>query len=102
MSTSLSLGSIKEKAMGTLSVARKYAVVLFLLFFVAIYGFLAWRTLTLSQAEPDPSALTTELQTAGVPKIDQDVLNKIQQLQDNSVSVQTLFDEARSNPFQEQ
>lgn len=101
MTTKLSTRAFKDTGVRLLRLGYHYAAVLFLLFLVVIYGFLAWRTLSLSQTEPDQSAVTTELKTAGVPKIDQDVLNKIQQLQDNSVSVQTLFDQARNNPFKE-
>ncbi len=93
--------SSKVQLLRAVRTARKYTVIIYLVFFLSIYGFLAWRTISLSQVEPDQSAVTAELKTSGVPKIDQEVLNKIQQLQDNSVSVQTLFEEARSNPFQE-
>lgn len=93
--------SPKDKLASLLRKLRRYSVPLFLLFLLAIYGFLALRVIMLDQVQPDPSDVTAKLKTAGVPHIDQDVLNKIQQLQDNSVQVQTLFDKARSNPFQE-
>lgn len=80
---------------------QKYSIVLFLTFLIGIYGFLVWQIISLDKAEPDQSVVNAKLKTAGVPRIDPDVLNKIQQLQDNSVEVQTLFDKARSNPFQE-
>ena len=81
--------------------ARKHIVPIFLLFLFGIYGFLGLRIVALNQVQPNQSAVADKLKTAGVPHIDQGVLNKIQQLQDNSVSVQTLFDSARSSPFQE-
>ncbi|HEX8226827.1 MAG TPA: hypothetical protein VF572_03070 [Candidatus Saccharimonadales bacterium] len=80
---------------------QKYAVPLFILFLIGIYGFLAWRIVTLNQAQPDQTAVQAKLKSAGVPHVDPEVVSKIQQLQDNSVEVQTLFDEARTNPFQE-
>jgi predicted negative regulator of RcsB-dependent stress response len=96
--TSTSLKENIEKATTSL---RRYSVPAFLLFLLAIYGFLGWRIVSLNQVEPDQAAVTAQLKTAGVPRIDPDALSKIQQLQDNSVEVKTLFDQARSNPFQE-
>jgi predicted negative regulator of RcsB-dependent stress response len=97
----LDIQNLQDRARHALHIARKYAVALFLLFLLVIYSYLGWRVVSLDQIKPDQSAVSSKLQTAGVPHIDQDALNKIQQLQDNSVQVQTLFDQARSNPFQE-
>jgi hypothetical protein len=80
---------------------QKYDAMIFFVFLAVIYGFLLWRITSLSQATPDPSTVATKAQATHSPHIDQSVVNKIQQLQDNSVNVQALFDEARSNPFQE-
>jgi hypothetical protein len=91
----------KEQVYHYLHLARRYAAVVLLVFLSCIYGFLAWRILVLSQAQPDASAVSSELKTVGVPKVDEDVVSKMQKLEDNSVSVQTLFDQARSNPFGE-
>jgi hypothetical protein len=93
--------SLKDRALRTGQKLRQYSVLLFVLFIFGIYGFLSWRVFTLDQAQPDPAEVSAELKTAGVPNIPTDVVNKMQQLQDNSVSVQSLFDEARRNPFQE-
>ena len=92
---------LKEKLFQYLSVVRNNAPIAFVIFLVAIYGFLAWRISQLLQAEPNASAVSAQLQNVGVPKVDPDVVNKMQQLKDNNVSVKSLFDDARSNPFQE-
>ncbi len=97
----LQASSIKNNLGHAALTARRYILPIFLIFLLGIYSFLAWRVLTLNQVEPDQSVVTAKLQTAGVPHIDPDALSKIQQLQDNSVEVQSLFDQARSNPFQE-
>jgi hypothetical protein len=82
--------------------ARRVGAYKALLFFVAVaslYGYILWRINSLSNTPPSQSEETA--QTAAQPHIDQDTIAKIQSLQDNSVSVQTLFDTARQNPFQE-
>jgi hypothetical protein len=93
--------NIKVKILHIASLLNRYSVYIFLAFIISIYGFLAFRAISLDQADPDAAAVSAKLKTAGVPHIDSDVIQKIQQLQDNSVSVQSLFDQARSNPFQE-
>lgn len=97
----VAIHSPKDKIMRYVRLARKNAVAAFLLFLLAIYGFLGWRITELLQQEPDQAAVTAELKTVGIPKVDEEVIQKMERLNDNSVSVQTLFDEARSNPFQE-
>jgi hypothetical protein len=79
----------------------KYAWLICLVAVAAIYGFLVWQIGTLSNIQPDPSAVSSQLKTAEVPHIDQNALKKIQDLQDNSVSVKALFSDARNNPFHE-
>lgn len=84
------------------SVGRKLGVYRAFLFFLAVaalYSFIVWRINVFSNAPA-----STTVKTPGVasqPHIDPETIAKIQSLQDNSVSVQTLFDSARQNPFQE-
>jgi hypothetical protein len=95
------LHSPKDTILHYLQLARKNAPFTILIFLVAIYGFLSWRIAVLMQAEPDDSKVSAQLQAVGVPKVDPEVISKISTLEDNSVSVQTLFDQARQNPFSE-
>lgn len=90
-----------EKALESLQRTKRYAPLLFCLFFAIIYGFIVYRVQVLNSSEPSAADVATQSRTASVPHIDPVVLNQLQQLQDNSVSVQTLFNESRSNPFQE-
>lgn len=99
MKTSIPLS--KDVIFGYLRTIRRYSALLFILLLLVIYGFLAWRISQLMQREPDQTAIATELKTVGVPKVNEDVIKKMEQLEDNSVSAQTLFDEARKNPFYE-
>lgn len=84
------------------SFARKaaaYKVFLFFLVVAALYGYIVWRINVFSNAPASTGEETA--QTVPQPRIDPDTVAKIQSLQDNSVSVQSLFDTARQNPFQE-
>ena len=65
-----------------------------------LYGFVLLRINSLSNAQPSPESVTSQVKAARVPRIEQSVVNQLESLHDNSVNVQTLFNETRSNPFQ--
>ena len=88
------LGTIKQKA-------SKYLTLAFIVLVLGMYSFLVFRINNLISSDPSDDAVTEKLQTVQRPKIDQSAVDKIQQLQDNSTDVQTLFKAARENPFQE-
>lgn len=79
----------------------RFRVLLFMVVLLLVYGFMVWRVNVLSTAEPDASAVASKTQSLNTPKVDQATIDKIKQLQDNSVNVQALFDQARNNPFHE-
>lgn len=97
----LDLKELPQKIKPLISYVQKYRKFLFFILLLAVYGWLVFRINTLSSIEPSEEAISEKLQTAKRPKIDQAALEKIQQLQDNSVEVQALFKQARDNPFQE-
>jgi hypothetical protein len=76
-------------------------ILLFLMLLVALYGFIGVRIQTLANAQPNSSEIESKASATSKPYIDKTAVEKIQALQDNSVSVQTLFNQARQNPFRE-
>jgi hypothetical protein len=97
----LEAGSLKEVFGKLQRNLLKYAGLMCFIFVAAVYSFMVWRIGVLSNIQPDQNAVNAQLKTAQVPNIDKDALKKIQDLQDNSVSVQSLFNQARDNPFHE-
>lgn len=81
--------------------AIHYAVLLFLLLLLIVYGFVALKIMSYSNIEPSQSQIASQLKTAAAPHVQPSVVQEMQSLQDHSVSVKALFDQARSNPFQE-
>jgi hypothetical protein len=79
---------------------QEYNLVLFVVLLAVVYGFILFRIATLTGQQPSPTAVESQVKSANVPKIDQKIVEQLQSLQDNSVSVQGLFEEARSNPFE--
>jgi len=89
-----------EKLTLVLRRVRRYSVLIFIIFIVLLYGFVVTRINNLSTAQPSPDAVSSQVKAARLPHIDQSVVQQLQTLQDNSVNVQTLFSQARNNPFQ--
>jgi len=80
---------------------NRYAIVLFIAFVAVLYAFLVLRVNNLTNIQPSPDAVNSQVKAAHIPRIDPAVVQQLQSLQDNSVSVQSLFNSARANPFQE-
>ncbi|HEX7963020.1 MAG TPA: hypothetical protein VF466_00360 [Candidatus Saccharimonadales bacterium] len=94
-------GALGDQLQKLMSALYRVHVLLFLLALGLGYGFVSWRINTLSQAEPSQAAIDSQAKAVSQPHIDPALVNKITQLQDNSVTVQSLFDQARENPFRE-
>jgi len=95
------IDQLLEKLTDIIKQLKRYAPLLFCGLLVLLYGFLFYRIHVLDHAAPSAST-TTQAKAAQVPRIDPDVVKQLKNLQDNSVSVKALFDQARSNPFQEE
>ena len=98
---SLSPREILDKLQGYAKRLQPYSLLVFVVFVAALYGFVLFKIHNFSSAEPTPDAVSSQVKAAQIPKIDPAVISQLQSLQNNSVSVQSLFSQARSNPFQE-
>ena len=94
------LQELFNKLTGDVQKLLRYAVIGFFVFIGLLYGFLLLRINTLSNQQPSQAQISSQVKAAQIPHIDQAVVKQLQSLQDNSVSVQALFNQARSNPFQ--
>lgn len=79
---------------------KPYRYIVFFIFISLLYGFIILRISAYSTAEPTQASIDSQVNARSNLFIDEKVVEQLQTLQDNSVSVQTLFDEARSNPFE--
>jgi hypothetical protein len=80
---------------------QRYRLFIFVGFVVLLYGFVLLRINNLTTAQPSSDAVASHVQASHSLHIDKPVVQQLQSLQDNSVSVQSLFNQARANPFQE-
>lgn len=97
----LDLKTIPQKIGPLLQTAKKYMTLMFILFFLAVYGFLVFRINSLAASEPSEDAIAEKLTRVKRPKIDKQAAEHMEQMEDQNVQIQTLFDKARNNPFAE-
>lgn len=101
MKQSLDIASITNQLRILMPRLLRFAVIFFVLLLAGVYGFVLWRVQSLANVQPSDTDVSTQVKLSATPHIDQTTVQQMQNLQDNSVSVHTLFDQARSNPFQE-
>ena len=80
---------------------QRYLVIIAVVLVIGVYGFLVLQISSGTQKEPTEDEVTSQLSTIKRLKIDQDSIDKIQQLKSQNVTVQSLFESARNDPFQE-
>jgi hypothetical protein len=96
----LSLKQLQQMTSKALVVLSRYSAILFFLLITSVYSFVVLRINTLVNTQPSQSDIDAQSKTSSVPRVDPKVAEQLQKLQDNSVNVQTLFNQARNNPFQ--
>lgn len=100
MKNSLDIESIQKQLVQVARQIDRYKAIAFFVVIAALYGFIIWRINALSNVQPSQQQVSELENAATQPKIPQTTVDKIRSLQDNSVRVQTLFNDARNNPFQ--
>lgn len=95
------LNNILSRLIPLVSFFKKYIVFIFVMIIFGIFGFFVFRINQYSNSEPSDEAVSEKLQTVQRPRIDQAVIDTILKLQNQNIQVQSLFDQARSNPFDE-
>ena len=96
----IDIKSLRSKVSDTLQTIKPYSLLIFIAFVGVVYGVLFLQINSLTSAQPTSEAISSHIQASQTPHIDEAVVKQLLTLQDNSVNVQTLFDSARSNPFQ--
>ncbi len=83
-------------------IVQKYKLIIFITVSFGIYGYLVMQISEAAQKEPTESQIDEKSAGTKKLKIDQNSVSKIEQLEDQNVIVQSLFETARDNPFQEE
>ncbi|HTH72134.1 MAG TPA: hypothetical protein VL737_02115 [Candidatus Pristimantibacillus sp.] len=80
---------------------RPYVGVLIFLLLAGLYGYMIFKVNSLASPTISDDEVLSDVKSLPVPRIDDQAAKQLQTLKDNSVNVQTLFDQNRTNPFQE-
>lgn len=99
MTKNIELKTLKPEFIKLIKKFSSHLAFAALLAVLLAYLFVAWRISRLATAEPTTSAANSA--QAVVPKVDKSAINQIQQLEQISPDVHSLFDSARNNPFSE-
>lgn len=97
----IDLQQFKTIALKIVKFGQAYAAFICILGGLLIYAFLVLRINVLTNAQPSDDAIAEKANTVKRLKIDEESINKIQNLQDQNIGVQSLFESARDNPFQD-
>lgn len=97
----LGLDKISGKLGPLVQSSKHYMVFAFLILFCCLYGFLIFRINSLARSEPTDEQVAEKLQKSTRPRIDEEAVSKIQQLEEQNVQIKSIFEEARQNPFAE-
>ena len=94
----LDLKSFGPKLKALQAAILKHGPFIAIIIVLVIYLFVVWRISQLVGAEPPSS---DEVTAASIPKVDKKAIEQIQSLAGSNKEIQSFFDSARQNPFQE-
>ncbi|PID32484.1 hypothetical protein CR970_00200 [Candidatus Saccharibacteria bacterium] len=101
MSTDISTKNIKQSVRPIVNFGRTYLPFAFFVAFGILCMFLVYQINSYASVEPTEDEIAEQLKVIQRPHIDDELVVKIQQLQDQNIEVRTLFEQARNNPFSE-
>lgn len=80
---------------------KPYIGFVFIIIILGMYGLVIWQIRSFVTQEPSEAKISEQLNTINVPKVDEDAIRQITELEDSNVQVKALFENARQNPFTE-
>ncbi|MFZ1324318.1 MAG: hypothetical protein WAQ57_04145 [Candidatus Saccharimonadales bacterium] len=92
---------VTEKVTQTGEFFRRYVVIICFVIFGAMYGYLVFTSSNQAARNPSDAEINERLQASKRTKLDDSAAKALQELSDQSVEIQSLFDDARNNPFSE-
>jgi hypothetical protein len=78
----------------------RYAVIIFVICVGLVFGFLTLKIASYSNDEPSDTQIEERLSTLQTVRLDSEAAQKIEELQDRNISLESLFNNGRDNPFE--
>ncbi len=101
MNSNIDIKQIPQTIKALIKSFLKHAKLIFIVVVFLLAGFLIFEINVLINQAPTDEQISAQSQTIKRPKIDQETINKVEQLEDHNVAVQALFRQAGDNPFQD-
>lgn len=99
--SNLDLKTIKIQIQKLLKVETRHAAFLVIMIILTVYLITVWRIGQLATAELSAEDQANAQTTGKLLRVDEKAIKQIQELEHRNVNVQSLFNEARKNPFLE-
>ncbi len=101
MNLNIDLKNLPEKLSPLFRLLAKHVNLIVIIVFALIYCFFLVRINSLAASKPSEEAIIEKMEAVKRPRIDEKAADKMLQLEDQNIQIQTLFNEARQNPFAE-
>ena len=95
----IDIKALQARAKQSATILAKHISFIAVMLVLAAYLLVVWKISGLASAEPSDAA--TQSASSSIPKIDKNAIQQIQALEQNNTQVHSLFNQARTNPFQE-
>lgn len=99
--STLSLSGVRQSLQAKASKVKRYLPLLVFILVASVYSLTVYEINRLVASQPSDDAVAEKLQSVSVPKIDEKTVTAIQNLEDQNIQTQTIFNQARQNPFAE-
>ncbi len=96
----MNLDSVTHKLESIKNSIVKHIVVISIVAVVSLFGFMVVRIYLLSTAEPTQAQVDDKLNSYKVVRLDPQIAALFRSLEDQNISIESLFDNGRTNPFQ--
>lgn len=97
----LDLKTIPAKLTPLLNNIKEYSGFIIVLVILVSYGFIIWQIRSYVIQSPSEAKVSEEVLKLNLPKVDEQAIQTIEQLEDSNIQVKALFENARQNPFVE-
>jgi hypothetical protein len=78
----------------------RYDVIIFIILVGLVFGFMTLKIANYSDKEPTSDQVDERKNSLRVVKLDDTAVQKIQQLEDQNINIESLFNNGRANPFE--
>lgn len=80
---------------------KKYGAFVAIIGFLSLYVYMVQRIGSLIQDEPSQSTVDSTIKPVNRLKVDEEAVQQMTELESQNIEIQSLFDQARQNPFTE-